>query len=171
MECDTSHSLIERKKKNYTTPIEYPRDWALLIRNTGKMKPFIVTDMDRNNVSDFANLFMKKLQLRTINNNNEPFPLGWLRFHRDQPGLLLYKTSMDENEEVKSICSLRNGRLVELTVPLKYSTRHPMFTEKKKDLVDLLPFVSPAYHQFYRKHPTSNSAANALDDTTENEEY
>lgn len=39
MECDTDHSLIEKKKKKSRLNIEHPHDWAQLIRTVGKTKP------------------------------------------------------------------------------------------------------------------------------------
>ena len=47
MECDSSHSLIERNRKRYNGTIEHLHDWAQLIRMTGTKKPFIVTEMKR----------------------------------------------------------------------------------------------------------------------------
>ncbi|KAJ8893212.1 hypothetical protein PR048_005798 [Dryococelus australis] len=38
MECDSVHSLIERKKKKYNGNIEHPHDWTQLIRQTGRKK-------------------------------------------------------------------------------------------------------------------------------------
>lgn len=42
MECDTDPSLIEKKKK-FSGRIEHPHDWAQLIRQVGKKRPFLVT--------------------------------------------------------------------------------------------------------------------------------
>lgn len=36
MECDSDHSIIERKKKKHESPIEHPRDWFQLVRLCGK---------------------------------------------------------------------------------------------------------------------------------------
>ena len=45
MESDADHSQIEKKKK-FQGPIEHPHNSAVLIRQTGKKNPFLVTEME-----------------------------------------------------------------------------------------------------------------------------
>lgn len=60
MECDSDHSLIERKSKRSPFPIEHPRDWYQLVRTAGKER-FEVVVMQQEDMLDFSDLFKKFL--------------------------------------------------------------------------------------------------------------
>ena len=167
MECDTSHSLIERRKKTFQGPIEHPHDWAQLIRQTGKNKPFSVTEMENNNFLNFSSVYKKQLKLRKVDSNGDIFQwkqVRWLRFYQNQPGVLFYKTTFGE-EEFKSVRFTRRGRCSRLQVPLRYSGPVTIAVEKKRDLMDLLQFISPVFHQFYKELPTSQETYNIMPDS------
>lgn len=158
MECDTSHSLIERKKKSFNGPIEHPHDWAQLIRQTGKKKPFIVIEMGDQNFLDFAGLLKTVLIVRKTDNAKNPFnwrDVRWLRFLKDQPGVLFFKTSLDEEEDFKEVSFRRRGKVAKYVPEKKTGPNNLISIEKKKDLIDLLPFISPVFHGFYENLATT----------------
>ncbi|KAK9752739.1 hypothetical protein QE152_g3935 [Popillia japonica] len=64
MECDSDHSLIERHKKKSQINVEHPHDWAQLIRQVGKAKPFKCDEMLSSDFLDFASLFNTSLTNR-----------------------------------------------------------------------------------------------------------
>ncbi|PSN30776.1 hypothetical protein C0J52_25647 [Blattella germanica] len=49
-----------------------------------------------------------------------------------------------------------------------YNGPNPIAVEKKKDLLDLLPFISETFWEFYRGLNTSPSVRNILPDVVEN---
>lgn len=168
MECDSDHSLIERKKKKYHGNIEHPHDWAQLIRQTGRRKPFIVKEMVREDFLDFAGLLTGQLLLRKMDTDGNVFNwrhVKWLHFDKNEPGILYYKTELDESD-FKTVSFRRRGRSdLVLRPQLRYKSPNCITVEKKKDLMDLLQFVSPVFHQFYKELETSKSARNVHPDT------
>lgn len=113
MECDTDHSLIERTRKKYGSPINHPHDWMQLVRQTGKGKPFIVKEMKREDFYDYASLFKNSLQQKKVSEEGEKFvwkAMKWLRYDRQQCGILYYKTSVDPLEPFKTISFKRRSR-------------------------------------------------------------
>lgn len=55
------HRHMEKKKKKYNGVIEHPHDWAQLMRQCGKKKPFIVVEMKQQYFHDFAAIFKSSL--------------------------------------------------------------------------------------------------------------
>lgn len=62
MECDSDHSVIEKRKKKYPCPIDHPRDWVNLVRLCGTKKPFKVIEMTKKDFLQFSSLLKTFLQ-------------------------------------------------------------------------------------------------------------
>lgn len=170
MECDTDHSLIERKRKHFIGNIEHPHDWAQLIRLAGKKKPFIVKEITKYSFFDFAGLLKKELQLHKVDEDGNRVnwrEIKWLRYDKNKPDIVYYKRNLDEID-FKTMSFRRRGRSdIKLVPQLKYTEPTKITKEKKKNLMDLLAFISPVFHQFYKDLETSNSARNVHPDTIE----
>ncbi|KAJ8875445.1 hypothetical protein PR048_023340 [Dryococelus australis] len=120
MECDSDHSLIERKKK-YNGNIEHRHDWAQLIRQTGRKKKKLL-----EKTVNFAGLLTGQLQQRKMYTDGNIF--NWRR--------------LDESD-FKTVSFRRRGKSDTLLHPqLEYKSPNPITVEKKKDLIDLLELVS-----------------------------
>ncbi|CAG9772078.1 unnamed protein product [Ceutorhynchus assimilis] len=135
MECDNDHSIIEKKKKKYPCPIEHPRDWVNLVRVCGVKKPFEVIEMSRNHFFEYSALLKTFLQQRKVNEDGQKVvwkDIKWLCYSKE-PGIILYKTSLDEEETFRKLSFLRKGKTwpKKFKVPETYKGANPISREKK----------------------------------------
>ncbi|KAJ8885288.1 hypothetical protein PR048_011485 [Dryococelus australis] len=128
------HAVIEKAKKKYSTQINNPHDCVQLIRMVGKKKPF--------NVIEESNEDGEKCVWEQVR---------WLRCILDKPTKVLYKTSLKE-EDTFSVMDMTRGQQPHPCLkPNKcYTDVVPISEKKKKDLLSLLPYIPPAFHEFYK---------------------
>lgn len=150
-ECDKNFGLIEMKKKRTDRDFYVPSDWRQLISRTSQK--FIVVDMKEE---DFVNLDV----LQTYFKNTVPGirSMHWLRFDKNHPDTLFFKKNVAgglTQFETYSMKLVRRGRGRPAILPdLPVETKVSFIKEAKfKNLIELLQFVPPVYHQFYRNLP------------------
>ncbi|KAJ8892641.1 hypothetical protein PR048_005222 [Dryococelus australis] len=112
IEADSIHAAIENTKKNKTTKIDTPRDWANLI-----------------GLKDFPN-FIKLLHgcyvHRKYNILGQSVPwlkIQLLQYRSDSPGNVFYKVSFSLQEEFKTFNPTRRGRH-----PVNHTNSHDTYT-------------------------------------------
>uniref|UniRef100_A0A1Y1N893 DUF7869 domain-containing protein n=1 Tax=Photinus pyralis TaxID=7054 RepID=A0A1Y1N893_PHOPY len=173
MECDTDHSIIEKKKKKFCGKIEHPHDWAQLIRQAGAKHPFLVTEMQQSDFFDFAGLFGRELVNRKTDNENNKVnwrQIRWLRYEKSKQSFQ-YKLSFDEEEPFKTVNLEKRGRSVADLVPKQaYSKPVPITSEKKQHLMDLLPYISQSLWDFYRNLTADKDLRDLLPDSSSDED-
>lgn len=164
MQCDTDHSVIERKKKRALN-INVPRDYYNLVRSCGKR--FTVIVMDRKKHYDFKPLFSQngalvKRKKNTQGHNFEWRPTVWLMYTQNSPGKVMYKNTLDRGVEFWCLDVRRRPQdgVPNLQVNLAYNGPNPINPKKKKDLLELLDFIDPDCHDFYRNLATDIGARN-----------
>ena len=169
MECDTSQALIEKNKKHFNGNIHHPHDWAQLIQQTGKKKPFMLREMTQEDFLDFAILLKGDLQLRKEDIIENPFSwreVQWLQYKKDEHGMIYFKTSLDPYQPFQCISFKRRGKveISTLTPELRYTEPNLISEKKKADILDLFPFISPVFHQFYENLRTSQEGIDMYPD-------
>lgn len=173
MECDTDHAVIEKKKKKTSLKIHHPRDWYTFVSSVGGKKTFKVIEMNDTEFYDFSNLVKTKLQWRHIAQGSEKFvwkDVKWLRYTKGDFGTISFKTSLSADEPFKRLNIRRRGFHTVTYADLekdKYS--QTISVEKKKDIMDMLQFIDPNFHDFYKQLKTTNSL-NIHPDLVEEEE-
>ncbi|KAK9738347.1 hypothetical protein QE152_g10008 [Popillia japonica] len=129
LECDSDHSIVERKSKKSPFPIHHPRDWYQLVRMCGG-----VTPMDQEDFFDFRLLSAKKgvLQKKRNNENGDLFEYRKIKCLQLEQnfGKVNYKNSLNDLEPFLSINFKRISKHVQRQC---YS---------KNSLNDLEPFLS-----------------------------
>lgn len=144
-ECDQDFGLIEVKKKKSQRYMYVPKDWVDLVASSSRK--FIVTLMEDD---DFIDI----LQLNTFFPKTVKGIRGMqvLHFKKSCPTTLFYKTtagSIDQFKEL-SMVAYRLGRLPAQLPVLQPAGMKPKLKKKKyENLMELLQFVPPIYHQFY----------------------
>lgn len=158
IECDTDRSLIEKKKKKYGLPIEHPHDWAQLVSQVGKKDPFIVREMRQCEFQAFSGILKGPLVNRKLNGSDNWRSIKWLRFEKVKIGVLQYKTSLDISENFQCIDFKRkSGKEAPIfSTKATYNGPNPISNEKKSNLLDFLPFINEAFHDFYKNLTTTN---------------
>lgn len=173
MECDTDHSIIEKKKKKYASPIDHPRDWMQLVRVCGTKSPFRVIEMKREDFYEFSALLKTYFLQRKVNEAGEKVSwkdIKWLRFSSESFGVMQYKTSLQKEEPFKQIDFRRKRKLsplLKIIPPLSYKGPIPINPEKKANLLSLLPYIDKNFHAFYENLVTKDDIPNILPETDE----
>ncbi|XP_033227837.1 uncharacterized protein LOC117179816 [Belonocnema kinseyi] len=146
--------LTEKTVKKYQGAIQHPKDWynALSKPRKSKEKPEVVV-MSAEKFYDFESHWKDPLD------EDEPCvdkEAKWLRYTKE--GVACYKNSWTQSYrfkvadlKLKSQCeSVWNAALNNLG-------RVPLSKEKKNDLLDLLPLMSPEVTSFYEGLPVENN--------------
>lgn len=94
----------------------------------------------------------------------------WFRYSQDI-GIVQYKTSLDEHEPFKKVNFLGKTSLPPLiNPPLSYKGPLPISIEKKKNLIEMLPYIDQTFHTFYNSLITKNDVIDAIEsDSSEGE--
>lgn len=171
LECDVDHGLIEKQKKKLQIPVSHPHDWYQLVRSVGKKNKFEVIEFTHRDFLNFADLFKSTLSLRKKDSEGNFFKwtkIRWLRYTREEK-VIYFKETLDEEVPFRCLnLTRRNNTLPQDLIPINcYNATLPIPNEKKKDLLDLLPLISPMFHDFYKNLKTSNSARNTYPDIEE----
>lgn len=163
------------KKKKYNGSIEHPHDWATLIRQCGKKKPMIVTEMEMDNFFDFSALLKDQLQNKKQNTEGGVLNwrnVKWLHYEKSSPHTLYYKNELN-SETFLEVKLSRKGKKSVSRLHLKnaYNESLPISDEKKKDLMDMLPYISSVYQDFYKNIKSRSDIKNIHPDTIDEEEF
>ena len=158
MECDGDHALIKKRKKKTEAPIHHPRDWYQLVRCTGKKHPFKVIEMDQAKFFDYANLLKTELQIKKKDETGNPFywrDVREIRIDKNNIGIMYFKTGI--NESYRRLSFRKRGSLAKLVPEKQYKRLVPISEKKKADLMQLLPYISDVFWDFYKNLPTNQA--------------
>ncbi|KYQ50443.1 hypothetical protein ALC60_10456, partial [Trachymyrmex zeteki] len=136
-----------------------PQDYYNVIKKCRKGNNFILNEMKQE---DFISTrFLEDAVFKRVKNSNGEtinwLKICWMRFLRNEPYKIFYKISMDENAEFKILDLLpRRGRPRKfeniVLIPL-YKNIRQISTAKYKDMMDLLRYILPEHHDFFKSLP------------------
>lgn len=153
MECDSDHSLIERKKKRTSVPIHHPRDWYQFVRSAGERKTFQVHEMQQSSFKNYGLTSKTKCTFRKVNEDGERViwqDIKWLRYTKTF-GKIYYKNCHEVDEPFK-VMNIRKRGFNQLTytdIPHCYEGPIKINEAKKKDLLSMLHLIDTNFHAFY----------------------
>lgn len=174
---DSDFGSIETHSKD--KHIYVPEDWFSVIVRCRKKKRFIFTKMHREDFKDLANL-TKSITKRKTNTDNQPvswLKMQWIRVKQDEPFSLFYKETLNEYiafSQINIRPSKQKGRptlLKNIQLECLYTAPRPVTPAKKRDMCDLLPYIPPVHHGYFRNLISSddvNDEAGPLPDVEEN---
>lgn len=174
LECDADHASIERAKKKYNGRISIPNDWYMLVRMVSSK--FTVIELTQNDVFAFSNILKESLIKKTKDNNNDPFlwrNIFWIRVEEENPCSFSFKYSLRVEDEFK-LCNMKRksriSRSNQPTIDIRKAYNQPLLIskEKHKDVLSLLQYIDPVYHDFYN---TVIKSANDIVDTSHISDY
>ena len=134
----------------------------------------MVTEMKRKEVFDFAATLKGPLQNRKPNTNGGVLnwrQVKWLHYEKLSPYSLFYKTELDNLEYLEVKLNKKGKSNVNLIPKNAYDESLAISNEKKKDLIDMLPYISSVYHEFYKNIKSRSDIRNIYPDTIEDEEH
>lgn len=160
MECDGDHALIEKNKKRTETQIHHPRDWFQLVRCTGKKHPFKVIEMTQLDFFDYASLLKKDLQVKKKNEDGENFywrDVREIMVKKEESKIMFYKTEI--LGEYKKLSFRKRGKESALVPSRQYNAPVPISAKKKENLMEILPYISDVFWDFYKNLVSDKSVA------------
>lgn len=157
---DSDYGSVETYARNKT--IYVPEDWCNIITQCRRHKPFHLTKMFRKDFHS-VELLEKAITRRTKNENNQPvnwLKIQWIRVVKEKPYMVLYKETLSEDFPFACINlkPKKGGRpslLSNIPTTDLYSETRPVTAAKKKDMLDLLPYIPPIHHDFFRNLSTA----------------
>lgn len=152
---DRDFAVIEMalKKNNL---LYVPQDYYKIIKKCRKGNNFILNEMRQE---DFVStkLLEDAIFKRVKNSDGESvnwLRICWMRFVRNEPYKIFYKTSMNENENFKVLNLLprrgRPKRFENIVLAPLYKNIRQVTTAKFKDMIDLLRYIPPEHHDFFK---------------------
>ena len=116
--------------------------------------------MKRENFISIKNLQNAIKKQITRNTNGEKvnwLQICWMRFYKSAPYTILYKTSMKDTEfktsNVSLTCSERPPKFEKIALVPLYHDARPITYEKYKGMEQLLPYISPVHHEYFKTLP------------------
>nr|XP_034835086.1 uncharacterized protein LOC117991601 [Maniola hyperantus] len=167
MEADTIHASIEKAKKKTAMKIELPKDWANLIRTVHRNPKINVVEMQQSQFYNFQKLLTTQYVHRKINSVKEKVnwtKIKWIQCRKVDPGVLYYKYSFDDSEELFKVLSLKRNRNMTRSqsedtapvTPLVPLNQRPIKlpAPKVRDLQSFLEYLQPSSRPFYESLET-----------------
>lgn len=73
-----------------------------------------------------------------------------MRYEKCEPGVVQYKSSHRSDVEFKRLNINSRRRKMDTALNKCYSAPLTVSLNKKRDLIDMLPFIKPEFHNFYQ---------------------
>lgn len=155
---DRDFGVIEMSLKRNQL-LYVPQDYYNIIKKCRKGNTFILNEMKQE---DFIStrLLEEAVYKRSKNTNGEKInwlQICWMRFLRNEPYKILYKTTMDENAEFKILDLLpRRGRpkkFGNIVLPSLYKSIRSITSLKYRHMMDLLRYIPPEHHNYFKSLP------------------
>ena len=151
-----------RKRSEY---VYVPADWERVVRQARQKNAFPVCRMERET---FVSLQPLKDAIVNRKKNTEKGKVEWLKIRwinvdKDHPLQFRYRYTHNELEEwkvvdVKRVSKGRPPDVGKIKLPLLYATPRKIKKAKLKDLIELLVFIPPIFHDFYKQLNGSEDA-------------
>lgn len=162
---DCDFASIENFSKSQQ--IYSPEDWYRTVAKSRKKKAFHVTVMT---VEDFLSVdnILEKISKRKKDCEGHPvswLKMQWIRYQKSEPFKILFKDTISEEMPFSTLDfkpSAKKGRPVNVCKIVQgrlYRGLRPVTKEKKRDMMDLLPYIPPVHHNYFHSLVTSEDAA------------
>lgn len=161
---DADFGIIEKFSRK-CPHIFSAQDWMKIAGEAKKKEPrFRVIEMKREEFKSTKTL-ESAIQNRKKTVTGYGFSwlnIRWLRFERASPISLQFKETLNEDiafETVDLSKSIRGRKISSLTIQQDqlYPSRRNVTESKKQHMKDLLPFIPPIYHNFYKNLPVEGN--------------
>ena len=169
LEADSMHSTIEKAKRH--SKVYNTREWELIIAGARKTpRPYTVKRLFHTDFLDLKEMSSTIIKNRTKNIKGEAVNwllIKWLRFEKDQPFIIQYKTSLSATDFDAVVVQVNRGRrrsLAEIIPKQLYVARLPISCLKKNDLSKLVKsrVIPPDYASWYSDLPSSKAVPDNL---------
>lgn len=162
---DADFGVIETFSKGRVKNV--PQDWYDTIVKAKRKKPYCLKVMDQNEILSTANLekAITRRRKNTLGNPVSWLKIQWLRYLKEEPFKIFYKETLNDDMEFDSIdiTLAKKGRRIShlgiLQLSRMYNGQRPVSSAKKRDMLDLLPYIPPIHHGFFNSLISEGEAA------------
>lgn len=99
----------------------------------------------------------KQITRNTNKENLNWFQICWMRFCRSAPYTILYKMSVEDTEfktlHLSPTCPRRPSKFKKIALVPLYHDIRPIIYEKYKDKKQLLSYIPPMHHEYFKTQP------------------
>jgi len=153
---DSDFSVIE-KAKHGVQYVYTPSDWYSLVHGARKKPaPFTVVEMKSDDFYSTSNVAEHTIRKNTDEDGKAVVwrNIRWIRVEKEEPTVMKFKTTLQESvpfQRVDLQRRVKRGRQQQWPTELTQLHQTPPLIAAKKynDLMTLLDYIPPIYHQFY----------------------
>lgn len=160
MRNDADFGNIESAAKNKVHYV--PSDWCETVRTARRKNKFCVRVMQQHQFKSTVQLERAVIRKKK---NEDGAPVNWLkimwmRFTKDSPHTIFYKESLNELTDFYKLILPAATKVQQPFSLIKqrklYNASRPVTVQKKRDMLDLLPYIPPVHHDFFNNLKTAN---------------
>ncbi|CAG9773484.1 unnamed protein product [Ceutorhynchus assimilis] len=176
---DADFGVVEKASRKHSQ-IHGPEDWIDIVKGAKRTRPFQVFQMKRTEFLSTKSL-EDSIKNRKKNVGGETYSwlkIRWFRFERDSPFKFKYKETLNEMIDFNEVSLAKAGKGKQpVSLPenqdVLYPQRRIVTQQKKRDMLDLLPFIPPIRHAYFKNLPTeirTRQAQTARHETSSDED-
>lgn len=158
LQCDQDFGLVEKQKK-FFKDIYIPDHWSDVVKAARKKNPFTVVKMKSENFFSTKTLETNIVN-RKVSNDTTPvqwLKIQWLRFVQSDPFTIRYKYSNNPDVHFSKVNLQKRTSVITPILNLLYPNGRSITKQKKQDLLHLLDYVPPLYHNFFKNLQVNNN--------------
>ncbi|KAJ4429628.1 hypothetical protein ANN_21829 [Periplaneta americana] len=164
---DADFGLIE-KAASKTQYVYGPEDWFNVVKSAKRKEPkFEVIVMKRDNFISTNSLEQAITNRKQTIDGYEVnwLKIRWMRYERGMPFTMRFKERLSELVEFSKVNFMKKRKgnklhsLAHVHQELLYKNQRLVTNEKKKNMLDLLKFIPPLHHAYYKNLQTANIVA------------
>nr|CAI5839316.1 unnamed protein product [Callosobruchus analis] len=159
MECDRDFALIEKKRK-INPQVFVPEHWSDIIKTSSKK-----FEVDTMEASNFVSLDVFNSFIKDPKHDSEGRPLGWRTINKDEAYSFKFKATLSDEYPFlySEKCFNKKGRPpMNVSLPPLYPKSRTIKYAKWENLQQLLDFIPPIYHDFYKNMPHTEAPQKKL---------
>ena len=154
--CDEDFGVDDKEKRKNETVFTLGEWIDIAKRARKKGEKFDVAEMQKTTFLNFRSL-VQRLVNRKVNMQREKvewMKIRWTRFRKDNPYKMMYKYTVDDDEEFKVVSFEKKSKGCQqqqpiLNLPMLYPSGRLISHAKFKDIQDLMKYVPPIHYEFY----------------------
>lgn len=162
---DGDFGSIEQFAKGKTVYV--PENWHSIITKCRRKKPFHLKVMAKEDFFSTKPLeeAITRRQKNETGGQVQWLKIQWLRYKKDEPFKIFYKTTLNDDvafEQINIEPSKQKARgrplssLKSVQMEVLYPNGRATTDQKKKDMLDLLPFIPPIHHNYFVHLPVGH---------------
>ena len=162
--------------KCHTQHVFTPDEWRSLVADARRRNPFCVREMKQQDFKAMDTLteYIVNRKFTTKKEKVEWLKMRWIRVQKSEPLRFKYRTTHNDLEEWKEVDlkPKRAGRpsnMARASFQPLYEKPRAISSAKLSDLMELLDYIPPIYHSFYKNLLANDDQVEEVSDSSQDE--